>query len=66
MDILFSVYMVGAIAMFCFVILMALVGLGFGGTIPGIWFLKFLVIAALWPLMLLWGLTNVIQIKMRN
>lgn len=66
MDILFSVYMVGAIVMFCLVVLAMLFGLMFGGTIPWVWFIKAILIAATWPIMLVWGLANVIWIKVRK
>jgi hypothetical protein len=65
MDILFSVYMVGAIAMLCFVILCMLFA-AMGGTIPFGWFVKAILIAATWPIMILWGLGAVVWDKTRK
>lgn len=66
MEVLFSIYMVGAIIMLCFVILAMLIAI-MGGTIPWSWFVKAVFIAATWPIMLCWGFTNVIvQRKNRN
>ena len=67
MDILFSVYMVGAIAMLCFTLVAMLFSLMMG-TIPWSWFVWAILIAATWPIMLLWGIGNVIyvRVQMRN
>lgn len=65
MDILFSVYMVGAIAMLCLVFVAMLLAV-LGGTIPWSWFARAVLIAATWPIMILWGLANVIRIKVKN
>ncbi|QNN99261.1 hypothetical protein SEA_FAUST_189 [Streptomyces phage Faust] len=65
MDILFSVYMVGAIAMFCFVTLCMLIAL-LGATIPWEWFFKGILISALWPIMIAWGLGAVAWNKIRT
>lgn len=67
MDILFSVYMVGAITMLCFVLLMMVIS-PFTGVIPWGWLFKATLIAATWPIMLLWGIGNVIyvHVKMRK
>jgi hypothetical protein len=65
MDILFSVYMIGAIAMFCFVVLCMLLAI-LGGAIPWSWFIKAIFIAATWPIMLGWGLASVVYHKVRT
>jgi len=62
---LITLYLIGFLGFGAFVLFAALLGAMFG-SLPGGTYIKLLIMAALWPLMVLWGLANVVRLKIRN
>lgn len=62
---LITLYVIGFLGFGAFILFAALLGAMFG-TLPGGTYVKLVIAAALWPLMVLWGLANVVRLKIRN